>query len=162
MRCSSIPKPNSLELHLVLESAHYFTSEIIEKRNPLPTTAKRAGWVGCNIDLSNIPSSGKIFLVQNGTRVMKDEVLSKWQNTAFLSSYKGATKGWLLDILKCVVTINSSSFTLNDMYAFSETLKIKHPENRHIKDKIRQQLQVLRDKGLIDFKGGGNYEKVPN
>jgi type II restriction enzyme len=24
-----------------------------------------------------------------------------------------------------------------------------HPDNRHIKDKIRQQLQVLRDLGLL-------------
>ena len=31
---------------------------------------------------------------------------------------------------------------------------------KHIKEKIRQQLQVLRDKGLIEFLGNGHYRKV--
>jgi type II restriction enzyme len=25
-----------------------------------------------------------------------------------------------------------------------------HPDNRHVKDKIRQQLQVLRDRGFLE------------
>ena len=36
-------------------------------------------------------------------------------------------------------------------------LSKKHPDNRHIKDKIRQQLQVLRDKGYLEFSSRGNY-----
>lgn len=32
-----------------------------------------------------------------------------------------------------------------------------HSKNRHVRDKIRQQLQVLRDLGLIDFLGFGSY-----
>ena len=32
--------------------------------------------------------------------------------------------------------------------------------NNFIKDKIRQQLQLLRDRGLIEFKGNGNYKKI--
>ncbi len=39
----------------------FFTPEIIIKRNPLSHTAKRAGWVGCNIDISNIAEAGKVF-----------------------------------------------------------------------------------------------------
>ncbi|MGI0085759.1 MAG: DpnI domain-containing protein, partial [Nitrososphaerales archaeon] len=31
------------------------------------------------------------------------------------------------------------------------------PNNAHIRDKIRQQLQVLRDMGLIEFLGSGSY-----
>lgn len=46
------------------------------------------------------------------------------------------------------------------MYEFADELAIKHPENDHIKDKIRQQLQVLRDKGLIEFKGRVIYRKM--
>ena len=38
--------------------------------------------------------------------------------------------------------------------------KITYPNNNFIKDKIRQQLQILRDKGLIDFVGRGNYKKI--
>ena len=40
----------------------FFTTEIIVKRKPLSETAKRAGWVGCNIDISNIAEAGKVFL----------------------------------------------------------------------------------------------------
>ena len=35
----------------------------------------------------------------------------------------------------------------------------KHPDNHHIKDKIRQQLQMLRDNGIIEFIGRGHYRK---
>jgi type II restriction enzyme len=34
-----------------------------------------------------------------------------------------------------------------------------HPANRHVRDKIRQQLQVLRDLGLIEFLGRGGYRQ---
>ena len=27
--------------------------------------AKRAGWIGCNIDISKVAESGKVFLVKN-------------------------------------------------------------------------------------------------
>lgn len=37
---------------------HFFVDSIIEKRKPLAATARRAGWVGCNILLEEIPSYG--------------------------------------------------------------------------------------------------------
>lgn len=46
------------------------------------------------------------------------------------------------------------------MYAFEDKLKIKYPNNNFIKDKIRQQLQILRDKGIIEFTGRGIYKKL--
>ena len=46
------------------------------------------------------------------------------------------------------------------MYSFEGLLKKKFPNNNFIKDKIRQQLQVLRDKGLLEFKGNGIYRKI--
>jgi type II restriction enzyme len=41
---------------------HFFIPEIIDKRKPLSPTARRAGWVGCNILLQSIPQTGKYFL----------------------------------------------------------------------------------------------------
>ena len=38
-------------------------------------------------------------------------------------------------------------FTLNDLYAFEARLSALHPANRHVRAKIRQQLQVLRAPG---------------
>ena len=40
-------------------------------------------------------------------------------------------------------------FTNSDIYAFERELSELHPDNRHIRDKIRQQLQVLRDTGFL-------------
>ena len=51
-------------------------------------------------------------------------------------------------------------WTDNCTYELRNKLKVKYPNNNFIKDKIRQQLQVLRDKGIIEFVGRGNYKKV--
>ena len=139
---------------------HYFTSKIIEKRNPLKATARRAGWVGCNIDLTRVPSNGHIYIVQNGRSIKKDIVQSKWQSTSFLKQQKGEARGWTLDVMNCIDAIQGDTFTIKDIYAFEEKLKVLYPSNNFIKDKIRQQLQLLRDKGLIIFKSRGIYEKV--
>ena len=64
-----------------------------------------------------------------------------------------------MDTLHLVERLDET-FTLNQMYAFVEELKQKHPDNNHIFDKIRQQLQFLRDKGIIEFKGRGIYKKI--
>jgi len=43
----------------------------------------------------------------------------------------------------------SDVFTTADVYAFTREQEKLHPDNRHVRDKIRQQLQVLRDTGLL-------------
>ena len=49
------------------------------------------------------------------------------------------------------------TFTLDDVYAHEDELAALHPGNRHVRDKIRQQLQVLRDMGLLQFLSPGSY-----
>ncbi|MFB2578671.1 hypothetical protein ACEYX6_05870 [Acinetobacter sp. c2-A9] len=56
--------------------------------------------------------------------------------------------------------IPNIEFSLQDMYAFEQELALKYPNNLHIKDKIRQQLQFMRDNGMIEFLGKGRYRKV--
>ncbi|MCX6754772.1 MAG: restriction endonuclease [Candidatus Nomurabacteria bacterium] len=138
---------------------HFFISEIIEKRKPLSNNARRAGWVGSNIIFSKIPKAGQIFYIENGKEISKEEVLEKWQKTVFLKKIKRVdAKGWILDIMNCIDALNKNEFTLVDIYKFESELKNIHPENKHIKDKIRQQLQFLRDKNYIDFVGSGKYK----
>jgi type II restriction enzyme len=139
---------------------HFFQPEIIEERPPLAETARRAGWIGCNIDLQRIPELGRIFLVRNSVISKPQEVLETWRKTVFLRNEKPKAKGWTLDILKCLDQINSSEFTLDDVYKFEEELKLKHPDNNFVKDKIRQQLQILRDMNIIEFVSRGKYRKV--
>lgn len=137
---------------------HLFQSSAIEKRKPLALTARRAGWVGCLIKLDQIPDIGKIKLVENGRFVRRDIVKAAWNKTRFLAEQKNIqARGWTLDVLSCVEKLNTD-FSLNELYKFEGWLSAKHPENNHIKDKIRQQLQVLRDKGFVEFIRPGSYK----
>ena len=137
---------------------HFFVPDIIEKRKALSQTARRAGWVGCNILLQSIPQTGKIFFVKNRQIEPRENVIANWQKTLFLREEKEITaKGWLLDVMNCVERLGSKEFNLDEIYAFEKFLNKKHPENKHIKDKIRQQLQVLRDKGYLEFIKRGRY-----
>ena len=55
--------------------------------------------------------------------------------------------------MRCVDKNAHDVFSLDDLYSFEEELRLKHPGNRNIEAKIRQQLQFLRDKGFISFSG---------
>lgn len=138
----------------------FFTEDIIVKRPPLAPTAKRAGWIGCNIDISKVADSGKVFLVKSSKIIDPEIVNQSFNKTLFLREKSAVAKGWILDIMKCVDEIKSDTFNLNEIYRFEQKLKIKYPNNNFIKDKIRQQLQLLRDKGIIEFINRGQYKKI--
>ena len=99
---------------------HFFVREIIEERKPLAMTARRAGWVGCNILLNRIPLSGKVFFVRNGQVLPKEEVLSQWQRTLFLREERAEARGWLIEVMNCVDQIGKREFDLDDVYAFEQ------------------------------------------
>jgi type II restriction enzyme len=155
----SYSKNWSVENFLIIPK-QFFIPEIIIKRKALSASAKRAGWVGCNIDISGIAQAGKVFLIKNSIVVDKSKVAQAFNQTLFLREKNIDTKGWILDIMRCVDYLKNSTFTLDEMYAFENNLKAKYPNNNFIKDKIRQQLQLLRDKGLIEFIGRGKYKKT--
>lgn len=140
---------------------HFFTPEIIEKRKPLSPTARRAGWVGCNILLDTIPKSGKIFYIKDNQLQSKDKILEDWNRTSFLKQTMNLdSKGWLLDVLGCIENLDKKYFSLNDLYQFEKILKIKHPQNNNIEAKIRQQLQILRDNHYLKFESRGKYKII--
>jgi type II restriction enzyme len=142
---------------VLLVPKHFFVPEIIERRKPLAPTARRAGWEGCNILLNQIPDAGKIFFVREGHTEPKESVLAQWQRTLFLRDQRLEARGWLMETMRCVEDIGRSEFSLDDVYAFEQRLSDLYPNNRHVKQKIRQQLQVLRDKGYLEFTGRGEY-----
>ena len=148
-------------LNFLVIPKHFFIPEIIEKRKPLSETARRSEWVGCNILLQTIPESGKIFYIKNGQIEKKENILNNWRKTLFLrESNKTELKGWILDIMKCIDNLGKKEFSIHEIYNFENSLSKKHPDNRHIKDKIRQQLQFLRDKGYLEFVDKGKYKVV--
>ncbi len=169
-RIHAVNNPNFFFMHynkcslqvenFVMVPKHFFSTEMIEKRKPLADTARRAGWVGCNILLNRIPDEGRIYIIQNEKEMPIDQIIDKVQKTGFIRGYELDARGWILDILNCVNQMEDRSFTLDQMYQFEDMLSRKHPDNHHIKDKIRQQLQVLRNHGIIEFLGRGNYRKI--
>jgi type II restriction enzyme len=59
--------------------------------------------------------------------------------------------------MKCIDNLGKKEFTLDEIYSFENVLAQKYVNNKHIKDKIRQQLQFLRDKGYLEFINRGIY-----
>ena len=146
--------------NLMIIPNFFFTPSIIEKRKPLADSARRAGWVGCNIEIGNIPESGRIFIIRNSKQEDKSHVIDLYQRSLSLQTSRLETRGWMLDVLKCIDRIPTDNFCTDDVYAFIAELQRKHPDNNNVDAKIRQQLQFLRDKGFITFKGNGNYRKI--
>jgi type II restriction enzyme len=110
-----------------------------------------------HILLNRIPASGKVFFVHNGQIVPKQIVLSQWQRTLFLREESTDARGWLIEVMKCVEQIGKREFDLDEVYAFERQLSALYPNNRHVKHKIRQQLQKLRDRGYLEFVSRGYY-----
>jgi type II restriction enzyme len=138
-----------------------FTRSIIEERKPLSDNARRAGWVGCNIIVGKLPNVGKIFYIKNGIEMKKGDIINQWQSTQLLiENLSEERRSWLLDTIACIDKIGTKEFSLQQVYAFEGDLKSLHPSNNHIKAKLRQQLQFLRDKGYLEFLEKGKYRLV--
>lgn len=70
-------------------------------------------------------------------------------------------KGWK-HIVYTIITnhFHGDVFTLEQLYQFEPHFAKVYPSNYHIKDKIRQILQQLRDLGLVSFSNQGSYQLV--
>lgn len=138
---------------------HFFTPEIIEKRKSLSENARRAWRTGCNVLINNIPKNWKIFYIKDGSKINTKDIISNWNKTVFLKEKLATQWRWrILDIMKCIDAIDKTHFTLEELYSFENKLKTKYPKNNFIKDKIRQQLQFLRNKWYIEFIKSGEYK----
>ncbi len=135
----------------------FLTPSVIEKRKPLSSSAVRAGWVGCNIRLDRIGFDGEVRIVENGRVNTKAEVRKQFSRYISLSSIDPRERGWTTFTLARVRSLSLRHFTLADLYQKERQFEASYPNNRNIRPKIRQQLQVLRDLGLIRFDGRGHY-----
>ena len=72
-------------------------------------------------------------------------------------------KGWNFIVYTLIRNnFKFDSFTLSDLYRYEKYFSVVYPLNSHIKDKLRQTLQKLRDKGLLEFQLNGNYQLIQN
>lgn len=109
--------------------------------------------------LKNLRKSGvQNQLINSFDKENPEEALDIIDNS--IEPIKKSLSGWKLEVFKCLNLIPTDRFSLNDINKFENHLQNIYPSNKHIKDKIRQQLQYLRDLGLIEFLGSGKYRKL--
>lgn len=145
---------------LFVVPGHFMTPSVVEKRAPLSADARRSGWVGSNILLDRIPAVGRIDLVEAGASVPKADARNRFDETTFLSERGATTRDWTTAVMDCIDELPvrpGERFELADVYEYEDGLAELYPDNDHIRAKIRQQLQVLRDAGLLEFLGDGEY-----
>ena len=177
--------------NLLLIPSFAFPPSAIIKRPPLSATARRAGWVGCNFDLTRIPLDARIAVVAESKVTLPGEVRAQFKKIKPLKDLSIKDRGWTLDVLNIIrrlvesrrasdldcggstplspgetcladpkrghVRALQTEFTTSEIYAFERELEKLHPDNRHIRDKIRQQLQVLRDTGFLLHVASGRW-----
>lgn len=143
-------QPDTWSIENLLLVPHFaFPTSAIIKRKPLSLTARRAGWVGCLLALDRIPSDARIHVVKNRAVAPAEDVREQFRRVKPLNEISVKERGWTLDVLNAVRSLRKTEFTNDDAYTLVSQLEKLHPGNRHIKDKIRQQLQNMRDAGLL-------------
>ena len=93
----------------------------------------------------------------NGSAVAEQQVREEFSRIRKLAEVPPSVRGWTLDVLTTVRKLARPRFSLQELYELEPYLQNIHPHNRNVRPKIRQQLQVLRDLGLIEFTSPGNY-----
>jgi type II restriction enzyme len=154
----SYRRPSYTVAGLQVIPSHFLHRRVIEPRKPLGAGARRAGWQGCNILLNQLPSSARIDVILDGKFIPRASVRKVWANTAFLRQTSVTERGWLMETMRCIETLQARTFTLQALYKFEPDLSVLYPGNNNIKAKLRQQLQRLREAGDIRFLGGGRYQ----
>lgn len=135
----------------------FLTPSVIEKRKPLSATAVRAGWIGCNIRMDLIGPDGEVQIIERGQVRSPADVRQQFRRFLPLSKVMPTERGWTTLTLSVIRALSKRKFTLKDLYDRERQFGVCYPGNNNIRAKIRQQLQVLRDLGIVRFEGGGEY-----
>jgi type II restriction enzyme len=135
----------------------FLTPSVIVQRKPLSARARRAGWVGCNIRLDLIAVDAQIPLVKDGRASEPDVVRAVFRQFNRLGDLSLNARGWATLTLRIIRSLQTSKFSLDDLYLREPLFSRVYPANRNVRAKIRQQLQVLRDMGYLEFCSRGTY-----
>jgi type II restriction enzyme len=174
--------------NLLLVPKFAFPESAIIRRRALASTARRAGWVGCNFELSRIPLDARIEIVREQVVLPPALVREEFRKVkSAFAELPASVRGWTLDVLNVVRRIQTQrgahvpprtvfgvlaehvpgghqasglEFSNEDVYEFERELSWLHQENRNIRAKIRQQLQVLRNRGLLEHVGRNRWRTI--
>ena len=135
----------------------FLTPDIVEKRKPLSSTARRAGWVGCNIRLDLMGNDATIDIIKGGVSRPRESVREQFRKFNRLQEVPLERRGWMTLTLSVLRALRRSEFSLGEVYSREHFFSSVYPNNRNIRAKVRQQLQALRDLGYLEFCGAGTY-----
>lgn len=97
---------------------------------------------------------------QGSNRALLNDLLNKFQEKARTLRKPTITSEDLVGWPKLVYDmLPDGEFSNNDVYARSHVFEQRYPQNRNVKAKVRQQLQILRDFGLIEHMEHGHWKK---
>lgn len=136
-----------------------FLTSIVVRKRAKPHIRPKSGaeyWM-CDLDLTRIPADGKIAVVTGADAVDPAAVRAAFAASKRFAEVPVAKRGWTGLVLDAVRKIGKTEFTLAEVYAHEAAQHAAYPGNSHVRDKMRQQLQVLRDLGYLEFAGRGQY-----
>ena len=146
--------------HLVAIPRRFLIEEIVVPRKPLGSHCRRAGWQGCNLNIGLLPPDGLINCVHEYNALPVEHIQMEWNRTAFLDDIKLGARGWLAVTMKLIRQLQKDQFTLQDLYKLELEAQKAFPQNSHVRAKLRQQLQILREQRWLNFEGNGNYHLI--
>ena len=111
----------------------------------------------CSIHVAMVGPDARIKIIERGEAKHPKEVQERYRSFAWMRHADSKTRGWTADVLRCIRHIKKNEFTLQQVYSYESELRKLHPENKFVRAKIRQQLQILRDKGFLEFGERGSY-----
>jgi type II restriction enzyme len=136
----------------------FITPSVIQCRPPLSVTARRAGWVGCNILLGAIPPEARVPMIESGKAREPKQVRSEFRKPEKLAMRSVSERNWAGAVLSLIHQTFEQTFTVQEAYSMEKQLSSLYPGNNNVRAKIRQQLQVLRDAGMLLTESRGVYK----
>ena len=95
-----------------------------------------------------------LTVVSKGDQLASEPRFSISDKEAFLEGFDG----WQRLTLEGVLAMPESGFRLDDLLKVCAPMAAaRYPNNRHVPEKLRQQLQMLRDVGVVEFVAPGQY-----
>jgi len=136
----------------------FLTPTGVVKRNK-PLLRPEPYWM-CSLNLSFIPSDGKIVLVSDGKALPRVDVRLKYLESVQIGKLPLKERGWASLVLAAVRRIGKQHITNADLYAQEKILHAAYPNNRHVRPKIRQQMQELERLGYVHRTSRGEYQVI--
>ncbi len=125
------------------EATGHIDAEVLAEIDALVRRAPRVRYVEAPASVE-AEEQGEAELVLDGAEAVIRDTLTGWKRSVF----------------QALTELPGTEFALADVYGYASRFAREYPDNENIEAKIRQQLQMLRDNGLVMFLGGGRYRKL--